>query len=123
MILRDHLEDQLAYLLGNSPTTPDSSSHFAEHGPIQFEACLVPPNHGFRQGEHECVLPLRPEGANYNPEQFVERTELWPGMLAFQHRELLAEGEVFQQQAAASAKDAIQGSEPSRKSSNMVPRL
>jgi hypothetical protein len=36
-------------------------------------------------------------------------------MLAFQHGELLAEGKVFQQQAAASAKDAIQGSKPESK--------
>jgi hypothetical protein len=36
-------------------------------------------------------------------------------MLAFRHRELLAEGKVFQQQAAASAKDAIQGSKPESK--------
>jgi len=90
-ILRDHLEDQLAYLLGNSPTTTDSSSHFAEHGPIQFEACPVPPNHGFWQDEHECALPLRPEATNYNPEQFVEWTQPGPRMLALEHGELLAQ--------------------------------
>jgi hypothetical protein len=36
-------------------------------------------------------------------------------MLAFQHRELLTEGEVFRQQAAANAKVAIQGCEPESK--------
>ena len=90
-ILRDHLVNQLAYLLGNSPTTTDSSSHFAEHGPVQFEACPVPANHGFWQDEHECVLPLSPKAADYNPEQSVERTYLGPRMPAFEHGELLAQ--------------------------------
>ena len=114
-ILGDHLEDQVTNLPGDSSAAADAFPHPAKHGPVQFESCPMPTDHGFRQDENECVLPLRPETSNYNPEQFVERTELWSGMLAFQDHELLAEGEVFQQQAAASAKDAIQGSEPESK--------
>ncbi len=114
-ILGDHLEDQLTNLPGGSSAAADAFPHVAKHGPVQFGSCPMPADHGFRQDENECILPLRPETSNYNPEQFVERTKLRPGMLAFQHRELLAEGEVFQQQAAASAKDAVHGPEPESK--------
>ena len=57
-ILGDHLEDQLTDLSGDSPATADSSSHFAGHGPIQFESSLVPPNDSFWQDEKELSLPI-----------------------------------------------------------------
>jgi hypothetical protein len=52
-ILRDHLEDQVAHLFGDSPTAADSFSHFAEHGPIQFEPSLMPPNHRLGEDQKE----------------------------------------------------------------------
>jgi hypothetical protein len=80
---------------GDSPSAADAFSHFAEHGPVQFESSLVPPSNRFRQDEKERVFPIGPDVARYDPEQFVECPQSWPRVLAFQHSELLAEREVF----------------------------
>ena len=82
-ILHDHLEDQLTDLFGNSPTATDSFSYLAEHGPMRFESCPVPASDGLRLDQNEHLLPWRPEAASLDPEEFVERTEFGPGMLAF----------------------------------------
>jgi hypothetical protein len=86
-IIIEKISSRICLEILRPPT--DSSSHFAEHGPIQFEACPVPPNHGFWQDQHECALPSRPEPANYNPEQFVQWTEPGPRILALEHGEWL----------------------------------
>jgi hypothetical protein len=114
-ILSDHLEDQLTDLLGDPPAATDSFSHFAEHGPIESESSLVPPDDGFRLDEKESLAPSRPEAACHHPEQLIERTQPRLRMLALQYHELLAEGEVLQQQAAASTTSAENGSEPKPK--------
>ena len=56
-ILCDHLKDQLTDLFGDSAATADSFSHFAEHGPIQFEPSPVSANNSFRPDEKERFLP------------------------------------------------------------------
>jgi|ERR1035441_4623188 hypothetical protein len=88
-------KDQVADLFRDSSATADSFSHFAEHGPIQFEPSPVPPNHSFRLGQNQRLPPLRPEAAHQYPKQLVEWPQSWPGMFAFQHRELLAKSEVL----------------------------
>jgi hypothetical protein len=82
-ILRDHLEDQVANLLGDSPAAADSFSHFAEHGPIQFEPRLVPPHHCLWEDEKERLFPVGPETACHDPEEFVEWTQSGLGCLRF----------------------------------------
>jgi hypothetical protein len=77
-ILRDHQEDQFTDLLGDSPSTADAFSHFAKHGPVQFESSLVPPSNRFRQDEKERLFPIGPDVARYDPEQFVECPQSWP---------------------------------------------
>jgi len=47
-ILRHHLEDQRAGLLGDPPTTADRFSCFAEHRPIQFEPGSMPAHNRVR---------------------------------------------------------------------------
>ncbi len=82
-ILRDHQEDQFTDLLGDSPSTADAFSHFAEHGPVQFESGLVPPSNRFRQDEKERLFPIGPDVARYDPEQFVDCPSLGLGCLRF----------------------------------------
>ena len=94
-ILRDHLEDQVAHLFGDSPAAADSFSHFAEHGPIQFEPSLMPPNHRLGEDQKERLFPVGPETARHDPEEFVEWTQSGSLVPAFQDGELLAEGEVL----------------------------
>jgi len=94
-MLRDHLEDQLADLFGNSPTSTDSFPCLAEHGPICFESYSVPASNRLRLDQNENVLPARPEAAGHDPKQLIEWPQAWPGMLAFQDGKLLAQGEVL----------------------------
>ncbi len=54
---------------------------------------------------------MRPEAADSEPKQFVEWTQPWLRMLAFQDDQLLAKDEVFQHQAALRTKNAKHGSE------------
>jgi len=114
-IFGDHPEDQLTDLLGDPPATTDSLSHLAEHGPVQFESSLVPTDDGFRRDEKESLPPWRPEAACHHPEELIERTQPRLRMLALQYHELLAEGEVLQQQAAATTTRAKDRSEPKPK--------
>ena len=94
-ILRDHLEDQVTDLFGDSTPAADSFSHSAEHGPIQFEPSLVPPHHGLWEDENKRFFPVGPETARHDPEEFIEWTQPGSRVLAFQDSELLAKGEVF----------------------------
>jgi hypothetical protein len=58
---------------------------------------------------------VSPEPASYDPEEFVDGSQPWPRLLAFKDGELLAKGEVFEQQTAARPKQAKHGSEPEPK--------
>src|ERR1039458_2897791 len=60
----------------------------------------------------ECLFPVSPEPASYDPEEFVDSSQPWPRLLAFKDGELLAKGEVFEHQTAARPKPAKHGSEP-----------
>src|SRR5437867_7237108 len=59
-VLRGHLEDQFTDLFRDSSSSANSLSHLAEHGPVEFESSLVPPNNSLRQDEKERVFPSRP---------------------------------------------------------------
>jgi hypothetical protein len=84
----------------------------------------VPPDDGFRPDENENLPPSRPEAAGHDPEELIERTQPRLRMLALQYHELLAEGEVLQQQAAVTTTHAKDRTEPKPKevkhSSNVI---
>src|ERR1019366_5377481 len=63
----------------------------------------------------ECLFPVSPEPASYDPEEFVDGFQPWPRLLAFKDGELLAKGEVFEHQTAARPKQAKHGSGPEPK--------
>jgi hypothetical protein len=47
-IVSDHLKDQFTDLLGDPAATAHWFSHFAEHGPVQFETESMPAHNGVR---------------------------------------------------------------------------
>ena len=94
-VLRGHLEDQFTDLFRDSSSSANSLSHLAEHGPVEFESSLVPPNNSLRQDEKERVFPSRPEAARKDPKELVEWTQSGRRMLAFQDGELLTEGKIL----------------------------
>jgi hypothetical protein len=72
----------------------------------------MPTNHGLRRDKNERLLPSGPEPASRDPKELVEETEFGLGMPALQHRELLPEGQVLQEQIPVWAEAANKGSEP-----------
>jgi hypothetical protein len=97
-VLRHHSEDQIPELLRNF-LSADSPSHPGDQTPVQAETGAMPADHGLGSDYQESLLPSRPEAARENPEEFVQRAELGPGMLALQDRELLAKRQILQQKA------------------------
>src|SRR5664279_4805216 len=65
--------------------------------------------------DKECLFPVSPEPASYDPEEFVDDSQPWPRLLALKNGELLAKGEIFEHQTAAHPKQAKHGSEPEPK--------
>jgi hypothetical protein len=83
-------------------------------GPVQFESCDAS-GQQFPARRERARPSIETRNLELQPRTICRADRALARMLAFQHRELLAEGEVFQQQAATSARDAIQGSEPESK--------
>src|SRR5688572_14817347 len=61
--------------------------------PVQTKTRAVPADDGVRLHDNEEVGPPRPEPAQRSPEQPVKGVQRWTRPLAFQHGELLAQGE------------------------------
>ncbi len=66
----------------------------------------MPTDDGFRSDDDERIGPAIPEGAQHHPEQAVAALEAGPGMPSLEHGELLAQGENFQAEVVAGAKEA-----------------
>ena len=70
-VLGHHLEDQIANLLGygsSSEGLPD----LGDQHPVPTESGAVPPDHGFRCDDEECLFPAGPEPTKEQPEKSVE---------------------------------------------------
>jgi hypothetical protein len=65
----------------------------------------VPSDHGLWTHNNEGLFPSGPEPSRKNPEEFIERSNPWPGTLALEHSELLPKNEVFEQKVPASTED------------------
>ena len=63
----------------------------------------MPSDHCVGHDHDKSLLPTRPELSGNDPEQFVERTESWPTASSLQNHELLAKGQIFEQDVAAAA--------------------
>ena len=65
-----------------------------------------------RMDEHERLLPSTPETTGEYPEDFVNPSHPGSEMLALQHRQLLPESEIFQQQASMRSQAAGEQAQP-----------
>jgi len=63
--------------------------------PEQFESFSVPSNDGIRFDDNQSILPGTPKFGKQSPENPVDRSDFWPFVCAFQHRQLLPERKVF----------------------------
>ena len=71
----------------------------------------MPANDRLRIDEHERLLPSTPETTGEYPEDFVNRSHPGSG-IALQHRQLLPESEIFQEQASMRSKAAGEQAQP-----------
>jgi hypothetical protein len=65
----------------------------------------VPPDDRFRLNQPQRSAPSGPAPAEQDPERAVAIPESWPGAGALQHQDLLAQGQVLQEQVAAGAQE------------------
>jgi hypothetical protein len=72
----------------------------------------MPADDRLRTDEQEGLLPGTPETTGEYPEDFVNRSHPGSGMLALQHRQLLPESEIFQEQASMRSKAAGEQAQP-----------
>jgi hypothetical protein len=72
----------------------------------------MPTNDRLRIDEHERLLPSIPETTGEYPEDSVNRSNPGSGMLALQHRQLLPECEIFQEQALMRLQAAGEQAQP-----------
>ena len=70
-------------------------SAWGNGAPIKLESSLMPPNDGVRKHDDEKLLPVGPNLAGGDPEQFVEAGQLRPWMPTLKDCELLSQGEIF----------------------------
>ena len=87
-VLGHHSEDQVSDLFGNSLPS-QHATRSRNCAPVQSESSSVPADNGIGAHDDEGLLPTRPEFSRENPEELVKRSNAWPRILAFEHRQLL----------------------------------
>ena len=75
------------------PTSPAAKT------PVQAEAGAMPADYVLGSNHHVSLLPSGPEPAGEQPEEFVPRTKLGPGMPALHYGELLANRQILRHKA------------------------
>ena len=103
-VLDPHREDQIANLFRDSLPAKHAACS-GDRAPIEGESCPVPPDHSVRGHDDQCLFPAGPEPSRKDPEEFIERSNPWPGTLALEHSESLPKYEVFEQKVPASTED------------------
>jgi hypothetical protein len=93
-ILGNHPEDQILNLFRNSPSA-NRPTEPRNGAPIELESSLVPLNDRLGNDDDEKLLPIRPDLAGGDPEQFVEQCQSRPWMPTLKYRELLPESEIL----------------------------
>jgi len=72
----------------------------------------VPAHNRIGRYNHQSLLPGRPKAVQEHPEKFICGGESGTGVLALEHRQLLTQGEIFDQQTSAGAKQPQKDTQP-----------
>ena len=99
-VLGNHAENEITQFLADASFShPDPMPR--EPRPIQLEPLPVPANDSLRLNEDQCLLPRRSKPSHQHLKQLIWSGKSRLRMPLFQHGELLAKSQVFQQQVAA----------------------
>jgi len=104
-ILGDHPENQFAQFPADSPSADLVA---ATPAPIAAKSSSMPAHHRLRSDDHKGALPLRPDLVHADPEQPIERCQLWSVLAAFENGKLLTKGQILQQKIFTGTKAATQ---------------
>jgi hypothetical protein len=72
---------------------------------VEAKTSAVPAGHGLGLDEDEDVGPAGPVAAERGPEESVQRVQYWARPFAFEHGDLLSEGEDLKSGVAATAEE------------------
>jgi hypothetical protein len=79
--------------------------------PVSGESTALPSQDGVGSHDHDRVSPPAPELGQEQPEETVGRPEPWPLLCALVHRQLLAQGDVFESEPPVAAAEERQESQ------------
>jgi len=68
----------------------------------------MPGDNRFRLDDPQRTPPIGPQARQEHPEGAVELVDQWPGVGALEHEDLLAQGEVSDEQIATGAEEVAQ---------------
>jgi hypothetical protein len=71
-----------------------------------LKTSTVPPDHGIGRDHNQAVFPRRAKAPERNPEQLVLGCQSAAPLCAFEHGQLLAKQEIFDEQVLAGMKQA-----------------
>ena len=77
--------------------------------PVETETGAVPADDGLGLHDDEDVGPAGRKAAEGRPEESVQRVQYWPRPFAFEHGDLLSEGEDFEGGIASTAEEDSDG--------------
>jgi hypothetical protein len=105
-VLSCHAQDEISdFLCDLRPAT----WHPGSPAPVPTKTGAVPADNGGGPHDDEGVCPPRPEAPEGRPEETVQGLQCWPRSLAFEHRDLLSQGEYLQSDFAATSKEDANG--------------
>ena len=104
-ILSNHAKDQRTDLLAHALSAAPLSG-LGEPSPIQPKAGPMPTHNRSGCNHDERRFPSSPESSQHDPEQLVQRSEPMAGSFGVQSNQLLAEGQVFEDEILTRAESA-----------------
>ena len=74
-------------------------------GPVQAEPLAMPSQDRLRLHNMENFRPMAPESGDYDPEESIHTSQLWPFGRPGQYRQLLPKEEIFEDELLPSFED------------------
>ena len=82
--------------------------------PIQAKSRAMPSDHRLRLDDYQNIRPSRPQAPKGGPEKAVEAIQWRPRAFAFQHSDLLPQGEDLKRSSEAASEENTEGRENGR---------
>ena len=88
-IIGHHVKYQIADFFRDA-LSPDHATCPRDRAPVELESSTMPGSGRIGKDEEKLLFPVRPKPTQQNPEQLIERRDVWSRMLLLKNSELLA---------------------------------